>query len=358
MKKITLKTKNNNIPIFIGNKIVSKKMFSALIKGKDVLIITNKTVGKLYLNKIKKLLPSFTVKFIQLSDGEKYKNISVFSKIQDFMIKNNFDRDVTVIALGGGVIGDLVGFVASTFMRGVKLIHIPTTLLAQVDSSIGGKTAINHPNGKNLIGSFYQPNCVIIDTEFLKTLPEKEFTSGLAEVIKYGVIKNHKFLRWLNNHANEIINKKKSILLKIVEISAKEKVNVVTKDEHESDVRAFLNFGHTLGHAIEASMKYKNILHGEAISIGMLYASMLSVEKNNLSIEDFNLIESTLKKLKLPTKVPTKITNKNLIKHMSFDKKKKGGKNRFVLLERIGFCVINTTIKEKYLEEMLKVFRG
>ena len=358
MKKIFLSTINNKIPITIGNNIISSKLLSKHIKSKSVVVVTNKTIGKIYLKKIRNCLKNYDTKVLEIEDGEKYKNITTFTKIHNYLIDNRFDRDLTIVAFGGGVVGDLVGFVASTFMRGVKLIHIPTTLLAQVDSSIGGKTAINHPNGKNLIGTFYQPISVIIDTKFLLTLPEEEYLSGLAEVVKYGLISKPSLLSWMNKNSKKILSRDKDCLGYIVLTSAREKVRFVSQDERESNVRAFLNYGHTLGHAIEAAMNYRNILHGEAISIGMLFASMLSVEKNKLDIKDFNLIEDTLEKLNLPTQIPKQIKTKNIIKHIKFDKKKQGDRNRFVLLNKLGSCIINDKLKDDFLEKMIGNYRS
>ena len=358
MKKIFLSTRNNKVPIVVGNGIISSKLLSKYIKSKNVLVITNETVGKIYLKEIKSYLKNFNTKTLEIKDGEKYKNLSIFAKIHDYLIDNRFDRDLTIIALGGGVIGDLVGFVASTFMRGVKLIHLPTTLLAQVDSSIGGKTAVNHPSGKNLIGTFYQPDSVIIDTKFLLTLPEQEYVSGLAEVVKYGLISKPSLLTWMNKNSKKILSKDKDCLTHIVLTSVKEKIRFVSQDERESNVRAFLNYGHTLGHAIEAAMNCRNILHGQAISIGMLFASMLSVEKNMLNINDFNLIEDTLEKLNLPIEIPKRIKTRDIIKHIKFDKKKQDNRNRFVLLGKLGNCVINDKLKDDFLGKMIEHYRS
>lgn len=229
MKKILLKVKNTKVPILIGKDILKKIKYKEYIQNKDIVIITNKTVAKLYLAKIKYSLKSFKVENYILPDGERFKNINELKKIHDFLINKNFDRQLTIIALGGGVIGDLAGFAADTFLRGVDLIHIPTTLLAQVDSSIGGKTGVNHENGKNLIGSFKHPNAVIIDVSLLSTLPERQFISGLAEVIKYGIIGNKSFLNWLNKNTDNILRHKSQELLKMVSVSVREKINIVQK---------------------------------------------------------------------------------------------------------------------------------
>ena len=356
MIKKTLRTQTNNVPIFIGDKIISISLLKSLIKSKDVVVITNVIVAKYHLKNLKNKLRGFNILTYIIPDGEKYKNIKTLYKIQDFLIKNNCDRQVNIIALGGGVIGDLVGLAADLFLRGVNLIHIPTTLLSQVDSSIGGKTGINHKLGKNLIGTFKQPHAVIISIDLLKTLPDKEFSAGMAEVVKYGAIKSSSFLKWLNKNADNLLMRKNKYVLHAVKTSVKEKIDVVQKDEKESGLRAILNFGHTLGHAIEAASNYKGILHGEAVSIGMVFAASMSVDINKLSIEEFNLLESTLRKLNLPTKVPKKLKSSQLKKHIAFDKKKKNGKNNFVLIKKIGVTQITNTISNAYLNSTIRDF--
>ncbi len=358
MKKVILKIDKKNIPIFIGDHIITKIDFSKYIKGNDVVIITNKVLAKLHLDKLKKSFKKFNLDTFVLPDGEKYKDINSFTKIHDFLIKNKYGRDLTIIAFGGGVIGDLASFSADTFHRGVNLIHIPTTLLAQVDSSVGGKSGINHSLGKNLIGSFKHPEVIIMDTSYHKTLPKKEFVSGIAEVIKYGIIGSKTFLKWLNTNAESILMKKNEYLVKLIYASVKAKSQVVQKDEKESGIRAYLNYGHTLGHAIESSKKYKGILHGEAVSIGMTFASFISAEKSTLSIEEFNLIENTLIKFGLPVSIPHNIPCAKIIKHIDFDKKKKQGKNNFVLLNSIGKCYITNSLDIKYIEKSVKSFQN
>lgn len=355
IKKI-LKTKTTRVPIFIGSGIMSSSLLKSLIISKRVVVITNNRVAKYHLKDLMKKLKGFDLLTLSLSDGEKYKNINTLSRIQDFLIKTNCDRQTTIVALGGGVIGDVVGLASDTFMRGVNLIHIPTTLLSQVDSSIGGKTGINHRLGKNLIGTFKQPHAVIIDTDYLQTLPLKEYLSGMAEVVKYGAINNLNFLRWLNRNSENLLKKDKKTILHAVNISVREKINIVQKDEKESGIRAVLNFGHTLGHAIETSLNYKNLLHGEAVSIGMVFAATISVDINNMSIDQFNLIDSTLQKLNLPTSVPTKIKANELIKHIRYDKKIKDGKNNFVLLRNIGKPHITNSLSAKYINGLIRDF--
>ena len=303
-------------------------------------------------------MKAFNVKALILPDGEKYKNISSLNKVHNFLIKNKFNRNLTIIALGGGVIGDLAGFASDTFLRGVNLIHIPTTLLAQVDSSIGGKTGVNHKYGKNLIGSFKHPVAIFIDTSYLKTLPQKEYISGLSEVVKYGAIGNNVFLKWLNKNSKLILARDPDSLIKLITNSVKAKVSVVQKDEKESNIRAHLNFGHTLGHAIESSLNYKGISHGEAVSIGMLFASAISVEKSDLKIDEFNLIENTLANFSLPVRIPPSITCAKILQNMTYDKKNKQGKINFVLLTSIGSCCLNDHISDRYILGLLKTFQS
>jgi len=358
MKKILFKIEGKNIPIIIGNEICSKTSISKYIDYKDVAIITNTKVAHLHLKNLEKSLKSFNVKTLILPDGEKYKNISSLNKVHDFLIKSKFNRNLTVIALGGGVIGDLAGFASDTFLRGVNLIHIPTTLLAQVDSSIGGKTGVNHKYGKNLIGSFKHPVAIFIDTSYLKTLPQKEYISGLSEVVKYGAIGDKVFLKWLNKNSKLILKRDSDSLIKLITNSVKAKVSVVQKDEKESNIRAHLNFGHTLGHAIESSLNYKGISHGEAVSIGMLFASAISVEKSDLKIDEFNLIENTLANFSLPVRIPSSITCAKILQNMTYDKKNRQGKINFVLLTSIGSCCLNDHISDSYILGLLKTFQA
>lgn len=358
MKKILFKIDGRKIPIFVGHNVCGKASISKYIDYKDIVIITNTKIAKLHLKKLEKSLKSFNVKTLIFPDGEKYKNISSLNKVHDFLIKSKFNRNLTVIALGGGVIGDLAGFASDTFLRGVNLIHIPTTLLAQVDSSIGGKTGVNHKYGKNLIGSFKHPVAIFIDISYLKTLPQKEYISGLSEVVKYGAIGDRAFLRWLNTNSKLILERDPDSLVKLILMSVKAKVSVVQKDEKESNIRAHLNFGHTLGHAIESSLNYKGISHGEAVSIGMLFASAISVEKSDLKIDEFNLIENTLANFSLPVRIPSSIPGAKILQNMTYDKKNKKGKINFVLLTSIGSCCLNDHIDDRYILGLLKTFQS
>ena len=356
MKKITLTTNHSKVPIVIGNNILNDFDLSKYVANENVLIISNITIGKIYIKKTKGLFKKFNVNTLMLPDGEKYKNKDTLNRIYNFLIKNKYDRSVTLVALGGGVIGDLVAYAADTFMRGVPLIQIPTTLLAQVDSSIGGKCGINHELGKNLIGSFKHPNLVLIDIDVLKTLPEREFKAGMAEVIKYGLIKDKKFFNFLNKNNKNILNLSTDYLLKMITTCVLSKTEIVKKDELEGGIRALLNFGHTFGHAIEASKNYKGILHGEAVSIGMNIASAISADNQYISDEDYCRIEDTLVAFGLPTSVPKNITTTNLMKHINHDKKKISGKNRFILLRGVGNAFISSKLDNTYLKEISKNF--
>ena len=356
MKKINLKVNDIKVPIIIGREILKTVNVAKYVSKNDVVIVTNSTIARLYLRQTKRLFKEFNVRCLILPDGEKYKNIQTLQKIHNFLIKNKLDRSLTIVALGGGVIGDIVAFAADTFMRGVDLIHIPTTLLAQVVSSIGGKCGINHPIGKNLIGSFKHPKVVIMDTATLKTLPKREFMAGMAEVIKYGLIKNKSFFNFIDNNHLKITKQDHETLIKTIFTCASIKSQVVREDELEGGVRAILNFGHTFGHAIEASKSYKGILHGEAISIGMNIASAISADQGYLTHDEYCNIEDMLLNMHMPTMIPKKITVASIVKHLGYDKKKIAGKNRFILLDKIGKSFISDKLNNKYLKDITKNF--
>ena len=356
MKKINLKVNGIKVPIIIGREIFKSVNVAEYVSKNDVVIITNSTIAKLYLKQTKRLFREFNVSSLILPDGEKHKNIQTIQKIYDFLIKSKLDRSVTIVALGGGVIGDMVAFAADTFMRGVDLIHMPTTLLAQVDSSIGGKCGINHPLGKNLIGSFKHPRAIIMDTATLQTLPKREFMAGMAEVIKYGLIKNKSFFNFIDKNYLKIIKQDYDSLIKTIFTCASIKSQVVQEDELEGGVRAILNFGHTFGHAIEASKNYKGILHGEAISIGMNIASAISADQGYLTHDEYCNIEDMLLSMSMPTMIPKKITVASIAKHLGHDKKKIAGKNRFILLDKIGSAFISDKLNNKYLKDISKNF--
>jgi 3-dehydroquinate synthase len=328
-------------PIIIGDNILAQigSLIKQNLNAQKLMVITNTTIFKLYGEMVKKSLQKegFIFDFTVLKDGEKYKNMDSLSKIWDKAIEFRLDRKDAFIALGGGVIGDITGFAAATYLRGIDFVQIPTTLLAQVDSSVGGKVAINHFFGKNLLGAFYQPKLVLADTETLKTLPVKELKTGLAEVLKYGFIEKtcdlntDKFFSFLKQNKNDIYNLKVSIMSELVEHCCKLKSSVVYQDEKEMGLRAILNLGHTIGHAIEKSTNYEVFTHGEAVAIGLKGVFFLSY---NLEKIDENCLDSALELIKdydLEYKIPRKVTIESIMQSMSYDKKVIASKKRFIL---------------------------
>jgi len=314
-----------------GKNLPKSVLNSNLGKKNKILIITDSGVPKKYIKKLKELINSKSVHTLVLDNGERSKSFSSFKKIIDKLFELRFDRSDILIAFGGGVVGDITGFSASTFLRGIKYIQIPTTLLAQVDSSVGGKTAINVPQGKNLVGAFYNPSLVLISTEFLNTLPESEYKSGLGEVIKYAFIGNKKLKNIIEKNPEKIIKRESSILQTIIEESIKTKSKIVTKDEKESGIRAILNFGHTFGHAIEAKNNYKNITHGAAITLGMIIASKVSFFEGHISKYQLDNIINMVSSLDLDIN-HEKYKYSDLKKFMSTDKKVSDGKLNLILI--------------------------
>jgi len=312
-----------------------------LLKLPQVAIVTNTTVAPLYLAKLAAPLRAAGVQVLEvvLPDGEQYKNAATLNRIYDALLENRCERAATVIALGGGVIGDLAGFAAATYQRGVSFIQVPTTLLAQVDSSVGGKTGINHPLGKNMIGAFYQPRTVLADTETLNTLPERELRAGLAEVIKYGLIRDLPFLEWIEGHLDELLARKADALTYAIERSCANKAEIVALDETECGVRALLNLGHTFGHAIEAGMGYGSWLHGEAVAAGTVMAAELSRRMGSLTEVDVKRVVDLLRRTGLPVAGPP-LGAERYLALMALDKKVSAGKLRLVLLDGIGRGVI------------------
>ena len=306
--------------------------------GEKVCIITNPTVAGLYLEPVQAALgrAGFKTTQILVPDGEEYKELRSLSAIYDQLISERFERSSSVLALGGGVIGDLAGFAAATFLRGIPYIQVPTTLLAQVDSSVGGKTGINHPEGKNLIGAFYQPRLVLVDLAVLQSLPRRELLAGLAEVIKYGIIEDPALFRLLEEKLDSFLALDKELLAEAVATSCAIKAKVVEKDERESDYRSVLNFGHTIGHALESLTGYQSLLHGEAIAIGMVQAAILSAKEGACDGESVQRIRRLFQAAGLPTEIPADIKTAELVKRMELDKKSAGGKIKFILCAGIG----------------------
>jgi 3-dehydroquinate synthase len=323
------------------------------IHSKQICIVSNDIVAPLYLERVNKLLVDFDVSHIIIPDGEAEKNLANFDKIMTHLLERNSGRDTTLIALGGGVIGDLTGFAAACYQRGIDFIQIPTTLLSQVDSSVGGKTAVNHPLGKNMIGAFYQPKAVIIDIKTLNTLPEREFNAGMAEVIKYGIIGDAEFFDWLEQHSDEIKNKDPEILASLIYRCCQNKATIVAEDEQEKGVRALLNLGHTFGHAIEAEQGYGNWLHGEAVAAGTVIASEVAVKMNLLQPSELRRIRSLFEVFNLPVTAPETMDFHAFMPHMRRDKKNLAGKLRFILPTQIGHCEVRDDVSETVLQQIL-----
>ena len=342
--------------IVIGKKTLSKKFILPLIKGHGkVMIISDDGIPRKITNQISGICKEKTKVFKTiLKQGEASKSIENFKKILNTLIEKKFDRSDLIIALGGGVVGDISGYVASSYLRGISFIQIPTTLLAQVDSSVGGKTAINIPAGKNLVGAFYNPKGVIIDTDTLNSLPEREFKSGLAEVLKYGLIQNKYLLSLLYENSSEVLLRKEKIIQEIIFESIKTKSKIVIADEKENELRAILNFGHTFGHAIEANGKYKKILHGEAVAKGMLIASRISFLENLIPLKDLKKIELLLKDFKFDLSLG-EYQYSDLKPYIYRDKKVKAGKLNLILLEKISKAKITNTFNPKNLSKAFAI---
>jgi len=358
MKTLHVSLGERSYPIYIGDDILSQAaLLTQHIQGKEVLVVTNTTIAPLYLQSVLKLLTEYRCESVILPDGEEFKNLEVLNQVFDELLQSHFSRQVTMIALGGGVIGDMTGFAAACYQRGVPFIQIPTTLLAQVDSSVGGKTAVNHPLGKNMIGAFYQPKCVIADTNTLNTLEDRQLSSGLAEVIKYGLINDPEFFDWLEQNMPALRERQTDVLVEVVERSCQDKADVVASDELEHGVRALLNLGHTFGHAIETGMGYGNWLHGEAIAVGMVMAADLSQRLGWIDGVDFARIKALLIAAGLPTTIPEDMSSDQFMSLMAVDKKVQDGRIRLVLLKSIGKAIMSDDYDAEKLAETLESFQ-
>lgn len=341
-------------PIFIDNDLLGDAgLIRPYIRGRQVMVVTNETVAPLYLERLLASLPDFEVYTHILPDGEEYKSLAMLDGIFDALLSVPCDRQVTLVALGGGVIGDITGFAAACYQRGVPFIQVPTTLLAQVDSSVGGKTAVNHPRGKNMIGAFYQPQCVIADTSTLDTLDDRQLSAGLAEVIKYGLIRDASFFLWLEDNIEQLRARQPAALAHAIEVSCRNKAEVVAEDELEGGVRALLNLGHTFGHAIEAGMGYGKWLHGEAVGCGMLMAADLSRRSGWLASEDVARIGDILGRAGLPVMPPAELGIEQYLQLMKVDKKVLHGRIRLVLLKAIGEAFVCDDYDQELLQQTL-----
>jgi 3-dehydroquinate synthase len=358
MEQILVNLKEKSYSICIGQGIfkdIGRLLSKNGLTGRCA-IITNPTINKLYGNLIKENLVSngFEAVVFEVPDSETSKSLKQVELLNIELLNNKFDRDSIIIALGGGVIGDLAGFVAATYMRGVSLVQVPTTLLALVDSAIGGKVAVDLSQGKNLVGVFYQPKLVISDIETLKTLPEEEIQSGLAEVIKYGIVSDRDLFELLENNITKIKQCDLELFTKMIIKCSKIKAKVVEEDEKEQGKRIILNLGHTLGHALEAITEYNTFTHGEAVSIGMLYAANLSTRFDLLDEKDHQRIVALIRSVGLPTNVNENLAVDKILKTMQFDKKNRDGKNVFVLPKKIGEAVITDKIPNDLLKAELE----
>ena len=355
MKTLHVELGDRRYPIHIGPGLLDRAdLLRAHVPGRHVLVVSNTTVAPLYLDRTRAALAGLRHEAVVLPDGEQYKTLEILGDVFTALLNFHFDRDCTLVALGGGVIGDMAGFAAACYQRGVHFIQIPTTLLAQVDSSVGGKTAVNHPLGKNMIGAFYQPRCVLADTDTLATLPDRELSAGLAEVIKYGLIRDLSFLEWLERHIERLLARDPAALTEAIERSCRNKATIVALDERENGERALLNLGHTFGHAIETGVGYGGWLHGEAVAVGMCLAADLSARLGWLSGEQVGRVRALLTRAGLPLNPPQKLTADDFLRLMAVDKKVKDGRLRLILLRDLGQGVITNEINSQLLRDTLE----
>jgi 3-dehydroquinate synthase len=346
---LTVELGDRSYPIVIGDGLLDSGFdLSPYLPGRTCLIVTNETVAPLYLDKLKACLPGIEVESVSLPDGEQYKTLATVEAVLDTLVAMRAGRDTTIVALGGGVIGDIAGFAAASYMRGVAFVQVPTTLLAQVDSSVGGKTGVNHAGGKNLVGAFHQPRIVLIDTDSLATLDDRELRAGIAEVIKYGAIVDRGFFDWLEEHISDLLSRDPAALAHAIRVSCENKAEVVAEDEREAGKRALLNFGHTFGHAIENLVGYGEWLHGEAVAAGMLMAASLS----KLDADDSNRLRALIEAAGLPV-VPPKVGAAKMLDVMQTDKKAKAGRLRFVLLSALGSAYVTDDVDDGALAAVL-----
>ena len=345
---------DRSYPIYIGPGLLDRlaDLLPALT-GKQVLVVTNTTIAPLYLDRVMAGLAGYQASSLVLPDGEQYKTLDTLDRIFTELLQQKHSRTTTLIALGGGVIGDITGFAAAAYQRGVDFIQIPTTLLSQVDSSVGGKTGVNHPLGKNMIGAFHQPKAVIADTETLNTLPERELSAGLAEVIKYGFIRDAAFLQWIETNMSTLVERDAQALTYAIKRSCEVKAEVVAADEREGGLRAILNLGHTFGHAIEAAQGYGQWLHGEAVGAGMVMALELSCRMGNLAQEELVRSKSIIAAAGLPVLGPADMSVDTYLEKMAVDKKNVDARIRLVLLKQMGDAIVTADFDPELLRATL-----
>ncbi|MDP6375837.1 MAG: 3-dehydroquinate synthase [Pseudomonadales bacterium] len=353
MNEVMVDLGERSYPIYIGAGLLERgDLLIRHIRGARVAIVTNETVASLYLETLRVSLGNIASDVFTMPDGEAHKNLATYTEIMDFLLSHRHERTTTLIALGGGVVGDITGFAAATYQRGVEFLQIPTTLLAQVDSSVGGKTAVNHPSGKNMIGAFYQPRCVIADMDVLGTLAKREYAAGLAEVVKYGMIWDAEFFEWLEGSAAALNAREGDALTYAVEASCRVKAQVVASDETERGLRAILNFGHTFGHALETVTRYERYLHGEAVAIGMVMAARASVAYGTLDDNAVERLKSLLASLGLPVTAQS-VDREALREAMGMDKKVVGGRLRLVLSRDVGSVFVSDDFQSSIIDAVL-----
>ncbi|MGM8226068.1 3-dehydroquinate synthase [Cellvibrio sp. ARAG 10.3] len=358
MRQLNVDLGDRSYPIYIGEKLLAnKQILVPHIRGRQLCIVTNDTIAPLYLPLLQEMLTGYQVDTVVLPDGESHKNLDTLNLIFDGLLSARHNRTTTLVALGGGVVGDMTGFAAACYQRGVDFIQIPTTLLSMVDSSVGGKTGVNHALGKNMIGAFYQPRCVIADTALLETLPPRELSAGIAEIVKYGLIADYAFFEWLEAKMPALMARDKAALAYAVERSCQIKAEVVAQDEREDGIRAILNLGHTFGHAIETAQGYGNWLHGEAVAAGMVMAADLSWRRGDISRTELDRTIALLLQAKLPVKAPADMTDETFLTLMGVDKKVLDGRLRLVLLESMGKATVTSDIDDELLKQTFAACR-
>lgn len=354
-RTLTVALGERSYPIHIGVGLLKRaNMLEPYLAGQQVMVVTNETIAPLYLETLCAGLPShLDIRTVVLPDGEQYKTIEQVSRIWDALLEAGFNRRCTLIALGGGVIGDMVGYAAAAYQRGVAFIQVPTTLLSQVDSSVGGKTGVNHPLGKNMIGAFWQPKAVIVDIDTLTTLPSRELSAGLAEVIKYGLIRDERFLSWLEEHMQALRSVEAVVIAEAIAQSCQIKADIVADDETEQGVRALLNLGHTFGHAIEAHQGYGNWLHGEAVGAGMAMAATLSHQLGWIDSNALARAKAVVESAGLPLAAPAGMSVDDFLARMKLDKKNIDTRLRLVLLNALGDACVSDATPPDMLRELL-----
>lgn len=354
MQTLTVDLGDRSYPIYIGRGLIKQaELFNRHIPGKAAMVVSNTTVAPLYLDTVSKSIQRDKLDNSILPDGEAYKNLTHLDTIFTDLLTTRHDRNTTLIALGGGVVGDMTGFAAASYQRGVHFIQVPTTLLSQVDSSVGGKTGVNHPLGKNMIGAFYQPRCVIIDTDTLNTLPDRELSAGIAEIIKYGLIGDIGFLAWLEDNMDALLQRDPDALAYAIHRSCENKARIVAEDEKESGKRALLNLGHTFGHAIETGMGYGVWLHGEAVATGMVMAAELSQAHGWIDESDVARTRDLIQRANLPIDCPVELRGSKMRDLMAVDKKVLDGQLRLVLLKSLGNAIVSADFDADKLAQVI-----